>query len=577
LQAVPGFDPPVIEKFAPFVKVIDASTTINRTFLKRVLSESDNFFLLRSGLVTEDNAVKKPSDHQGSADRLYVRFRTSRPGDFSFGFCGEKDEGEAFRWNAAQKYYFFDYWSLHGQVQNKGRIKNLIIGDFQAQFGQGVMIGGAFGTGKGSETITAVRRTNVGILPYTSVYEAGGLRGAAATIRLMKDLTMTGFYSACRRDASITTDSVKTSIRAIQTTGFHRNDKELSARKKVPERTVGAVLQYKRGAFEGGLMFHHYNIDIPIIPKQTPYNQFAFSGTQFNNVGVFINYEWNNISFFNETAYTIGKGLGMVSGILFSATPSLDVSMLYRRYDRNFYTHFANSFAEGSTPENENGFYLGWKYRFNRKFTLAAYFDMFRFPWLRYRSYAPSEGYESLLRFTWQPSRKVMLFLQGREESKHRNVAGDGASFNTAAGVKRNYWIHSELGLHEKIRLKSRAQFSRYSISGKHSKGFILAQDISVSLGKFQVSGRYALFDTDDYDNRQYVYENDVLLAYSMPALYGKGVRKVLMVRYKVNRFTSVWLRYATTRALGGRTGGEEMLSDGSLKKDIKFQLRFQF
>ncbi|MFI5135500.1 MAG: hypothetical protein ACHQD9_06580, partial [Chitinophagales bacterium] len=35
------------------------------------------------------------------------------------------------------------------QVQNKGKIKNLIIGDFQNQFGQGLTLGGAFAMGKG--------------------------------------------------------------------------------------------------------------------------------------------------------------------------------------------------------------------------------------------------------------------------------------------------------------------------------------------------------------------------------------------------------------------------------------------
>ncbi len=578
LQAVPGFDPILIEKLAPFVKVIDPSTTIDATLLSRIKSESDNFFLLRSERTLNiSQNIPGSSGYEGSPDKLYIRFRTSRAGDFSLGFCGEKDQGEAFRWDAERNYYLFDYWSFHGQLQNKGRLKNLIIGDYQAQFGQGVMIGGAFGTGKGSETITAVRRTNVGVIPYTSVYEAGGLRGAAATISLMKHGTLTTFYSACRRDASITHDSIETSIRAVQTTGFHRNEKELNARKQVKEQSYGVVFQYKKGAFEGGVIFQHYGIGIPIIPRQTPYNQFAFSGSAFNDLGIFLNYDWNNFSFFSETAYTLHAGLGSVTGMLCSATPSLDVSLLYRRYDRDFYTQFANPFAEVSVPQNETGLYWGWKYRFNRKFMLAGYFDMFRFPWLRYRSYAPSAGYESLIRLTWQPSRKVMLFLQGREESKDRNTGEPHVSYHTAAGVKRNYWIHCELGLHEKIRLKSRAQFSSYSINGDHSEGLVIAQDINVTMGRFQVSGRYALFDTDDYDNRQYAYENDVLLAYSMPALYGTGVRKVLMVRYKLNRFISLWLRYAATRQIDSNITDGDNAVEGSIKNDIKFQAKIQF
>ncbi|MEJ7644348.1 MAG: helix-hairpin-helix domain-containing protein [Chryseolinea sp.] len=578
LQAVPGFDPPLIEKLAPFIKIIDPETTINAKLLTRIKSESDNFFLIRTERTvdaTPENMA--PPSYEGSPDKIYVRFRSSRAGDYSFGFCGEKDQGEAFRWDGKRKYYMFDYWSFHGQLQNKGRIKNLIVGDFQAQFGQGVMIGGAFGTGKGSETITAVRRSNIGVLPYTSVYESGGFRGAAATVTLTKSATLTAYYSACRRDASVPPDSIDSSISAVQQTGFHRNEKELDARKQLKERSYGAVFQYKRKAFEAGIMYHHFGIGTPIIPKQTPYNQFAFTGSQFDNVGIFLNYEWNNFSFFNETAHTLRAGVGSVTGVLCSLTPYLDVSLLYRCYARNFYTQFANPFSEVSEPQNESGLYWGWKYRFSRKFTVAGYFDMFRFPWLRYRSYAPSAGYESLIRVTWQPSRKVMLFLQCREESKDRNVSdANVVSYRTSTGVKRNYWLHCELGLHEKIRLKSRAQFSSYLINGKHSTGFIIAQDISVNLGRFQVGGRYALFETDDYDNRQYAYENDVLLAYSMPALYGTGVRKVFMVRYKLSRSISIWMRYATTRQINNPDKAGNA-TEGSLKKDLKFQVKIQF
>ncbi len=93
--------------------------------------------------------------------------RASKPGDFSFGFTLEKDEGEKLQWNPSQKMYGFDYISFHGQLLNKKRIINLLVGDFQGQFGQGLTLG-ISGVGKGGETITSIRRSNIGFVPYTS-------------------------------------------------------------------------------------------------------------------------------------------------------------------------------------------------------------------------------------------------------------------------------------------------------------------------------------------------------------------------------------------------------------------------
>ncbi len=100
-------------------------------------------------------------------------------------------------------------------------------------------------------------------------------------------------------------------------------------------------------------------------------------------------------------------------------------------------------------------------------------------------------------------------------------------------------------------------------------------QDASAEIGPFQVTARYAIFDTEDYDNRQYAYENDVLLAYSMPAYNGTGVRKLLMIEYKMNRYISFWLRYSTIRyPYEEKTGSGLDTIDGNTRNDVKFQMR---
>jgi hypothetical protein len=584
LQAVPELDLSTITNLAPFIKVDDPATAIDASIWKRVVTESDNYFLLRLGRTIEPStgyhSVKPASTFAGSADNVYIRLRSSKPGDYSFGLTLEKDAGEAIVWKPGKHYYGADYISFHGQLQNKGKLKNLILGDFQCQFGQGQMLGGVYGMGKGGETITTVRRSNLGLLPFTSVNEAGSLRGIASTVEVVTHFFLTGYYSYNRRDGGLSADTLADPvIGSLQRTGLHRTENELSGRRQIAEKNWGAVLQFKNNAIDAGIMFTEIQFDASFQRDPTPYNQFVFNGTKNRNAGLFLNYTFQNLTFFSELSRSINHGGALTAGILWSLTRKLDLSVLFRKLDRNYYTFFSNAFAENSTAQNETGMYWGWKYRFNRKISMAGYVDLFRFPWLKYRTYAPSNGHEWLLRITLQPSRSVMLNFQVRDELKERNVPeGNPTLFTRDPGEKHNYWAQCDFGLRQNLRLKTRAQFSSFKFNSRTTRGFVLSQDIQADLGSIKVTGRYAVFDTDDYDNRQYVYENDVLLAYSLPAYDGVGVRKMAMVEYKLNRQVSFWFRYAHTRYpyeenIG--TGPDKVA--GNTKNEVKFQMRITF
>jgi len=585
LQAIPGFDLQTIYRLIPFVRVSSPTSAVDASLLKRVRNESENYLLFRYERTVQTKkgfqaSTDEASKFLGSPDRLYMRFRSSRPGDFSIGFTSEKDAGEKLRWSPSTRQYGWDYNSYHLQLQNKGRLKNLVLGDYQSQFGQGLMLGGIFGMGKGGETITALRRSNIGLLPYTSVYEAGAMRGVGITVEATDHVTISGFYSAIRRDATLAMDNeVDTSISSFQTTGLHRNQKELETRKKIRERNIGAVLQYKREALDAGILLSQIDFDNPIQRSPSAYNQFTFEGRKNQNVGLYLNYTFQNVAFFSEMSRTINGGYARIAGILCGLSPKLDLSILYRKFDRNFYAFYSSGFAESTNTQNETGLFWGWKYNFNRRFSTAGYADFFDFPWLRFRSYSPSIGYEWLLRFNYEPSRKVKIFIQAREESKFRNIETDRVNlYTTAEGKKNNYWINIDCSSAEMFRFKSRLQLSTYAINKKLTHGFALMQDVIVDAGKVKFTARYALFETEDYDNRQYAYENDVFLAYSLPAYFGSGVRKMIMIQYKVNRHISLWLRYAYTRyrnhALIG-TGVDGI--EGDRKGDIKFQTLIRF
>lgn len=582
LQVIPGFDRATIEKLLPFVSVADPAQQLNASLIRRIFSPGNSYFVsryertleTRTGFIHPDTA----SQFKGSADKVYFRMRSTQPGDYSIGITGEKDAGEQMRFNPRQKQWGFDFTSWHIQLLYKGKLKNIVVGDFQMQFAQGLLLGGAFGLGKGSEAVSTSRKSNLGFLPSTSVNESVHQRGVAVTIQPFRSLNLSAFYSRNFRDARQEHASDSIAVTAFQTTGFHRSESELANRKKVLENNLGTVLHFERSNLDAGIIVHAVDFNTPVSRRQSLYNQFAFTGRRNVNAGLFINYRIQNITFFSEAGQTIGAGRAGVAGMLISASRDFDVSIVYRNYARDFQTFFSNAFSEGTSPQNERGIYWGWKYQPRRSFTFTGYADLFTFPWLGFRRYAPSQGYEWLLRMHYQPSRKASVYLQMREESKYRNLAEMKTLYRLEEGLRRNITVHCDYGVGENIRMKSRMQYNSYALHENTTEGWALVQDISLTMGRFRFSGRHALFDTDHYDNRQYVYEHDAWLAYSLPAYYGTGVRNYALIEIKAHKQLTIWLRYARTRLLKAEEIGSGLdLIKGNMKNDVKFQVRFKF
>ena len=582
LQVIDGFDENTISSLVPFVTVRDGEGGM-RSLPGRIRNEQNNYLLMRYGRTLEDRKgfLYDPSsstNYKGSADRVYLRFRTARAGDFSLGATLEKDAGETLSWSPRRKQYGFDYNSFHVQVLNKGIFKNISIGDFQAQFGQGLVLGGGFGVGKGSESVTTTRRGNIGFLPYTSLNESGYFRGIAVSLQPVKKLILSAFASYNRLDGTIDNDSTNRLLSSISPTGLHRTDNELLKRKNVLETNYGATIGYRHKSLEWGTILHQTRYGIPIVRNPTLYNQFYFQGTTNTNASIYLNYAWNNMVVFSEVAHTWGQGSALVAGVLASLTAHFDMALLYRNYQKDFQSFYGNALSENTVAQNESGQYLGWKYKFDKRHMLAGYVDMFRFPWLRYRGYAPSDGHEWLVRYTYQPTKTIFFYVQAREESKVRNYDETISLYGHENALKRNFWVNLDYKPGGHFSTKSRAQFSTYTFENTSTTGFALVQDLNFDFKRMGISLRYALFDTDDFDNRQYVYERDVWLAYSFPFFNGTGVRCYVLAQYKIDKNIDIWVKWSRVQYEGRETigSGSETI-EGNSMNDIKLQARIRF
>lgn len=582
LQTIAELDHETIRRIADLVTVRAPSETLGRDFLRRIRKEGENYFLFMSGLNLKEKDGFRQDDQskkfEGSRPRMLFRYRSYRPGDYSVGLTGEKDEGEKFYWHPGRNRFGFDHLSFHAQILNKGAVANLIVGDFQCQFGQGLVWGGAGGFGKGAETITTVRKANFGLVPYTSAYESGYFRGIAATTRLTSHFHFTGILSSTLRDGNVNLEENEPTAGSIVTTGLHRNQSELRARKTLRETIGGAILQFRTGNLEAGAAVQALRYDLERRIKPQPYNQFAFQGKSNMNATGFVTFNKDNFSFFAEYAKSIHGGNAYVIGTLLALTKKLDVAFLHRRYSRNYFPFYGNGFSEGTSAQNERGMYWGWKYKFNRRYALSGYVDFFEFPWLRFRVSAPSRGSEVLLKFSWQPNRSSLFYIQGRQEVKSRNATGETPLYQLTRITKYNYWINLEYAISAHLRMRTRIQGTTFSDDRVRTSGLLLYHDIMATISKFKLTGRYAIFDAKDFDNRLYAYENDVWMSFSLPAYYGQGARQYIMIQYKPLKSLTFWLRYSNTRYFNTESIGSGMDKiDGNTRNEFKFETRLTF
>ncbi len=87
-----------------------------------------------------------------------------------------------------------------------------------------------------------------------------------------------------------------------------------------------------------------------------------------------------------------------------------------------------------------------------------------------------------------------------------------------------------------------------------------------------------AFFRTDDYKNRLYFYEKDILYSFNFPFYDGNGLRYYIIFRYKITQLIQLELKYAQTRYRGDKQIGSGLDKiEGKIKTDISLQALFKF
>lgn len=582
LQAVPGIDKNLAALLSELYYVDpvgDAKTALKSMkwtdSKQQVLVRWQRVLNKQKGYTSSDSLA---SAYQGSQDALLLKYKFALGKMLQVGFTAEKDPGESY-WNKSAG--GLDHFGAYLTYKpNNTYLKSVYIGDFKANFGQGLISQGAYLGGK-SSMVLQIAKSNFGFSKYASVSENSFRRGIAMELNY-KDFDLYPYFSATKVDASLeepvdTLETYSYKIKSLVQTGYHRTDSELEKRKNVWQFSTGISLRYNHRSQNYGVNGQLDHFQYPFAPEKDQYLKFRPLGPIFWLISLDHQNRIHHILLSGETAFSYPHGWAFVESLQSSIHKSLDLGILVRYYSPGYFSLTSNAFAAGNQSNNERGIYLsavlnpfkGWKASF--------YVDIWQHPWLKYLTHAPTQGYEYFAKLEYTQKRKWSAYLIYQKRSKPKNGGiGAGGIAQIQANNLEKVTLHFVYRIHRTLELRNRFEMRRSDLSLQAA--FLMYQDFIYKplKSKFSFTARLAIFESSDYSTRLYAYENDLLYASSLPAYDKNGTRFYINTRYKINKNWTAECRWAIEYYPFEKnlsSGNDEIQSNR--KNSIKIQLRF--
>ncbi|TDO21010.1 helix-hairpin-helix domain-containing protein [Pedobacter duraquae] len=574
LQAVPNFDVKTISYLLPFVTLNTVATTPSG-ILRQIGKSAEQELLLRYGRVLEHQKGygDLPGSHYlGDPGKGLMKYKFRVKDLLSASFVAEKDAGEPFFRQSTN----IDFLSWHVAYNGKQLLRQVIVGDYSFQFGQGLSLWSGFGYGKGAD-VTTLSKNDAGLRPYTSTNESSFLRGLAIALKPAKSWVWTVFVSKLNQDATLREQPDGTLAQVtISESGLHRTATEIKNHDALGQTLVGNTLQYRSSALEFGILAYQTTYSHPFIKGTALYNQFNFTGNMLRNTSVSYNYTYRNIYLYGETAKSFPGGQSTINGVLVSVAKQLSFAVLNRMYGKQYHTFIGHSLGENTDAKNENAWYFGLNFQPNTHWLLSAATDRFNFQSAKYRIDSASAGFENLIQLIHTPNKTFKVVARFKVESKAQN-SDDRHTLPQV--IKLTSRMSVNWALNRSVGLESRIEMVRYRKGPMAETGFLFYQDLACKMRRaLKFTSRIAWFKTDSYNSRLYAYEDDILYSSGFGLYQGKGIRTYLNITYDPVKRLSLYLRYACFMYRDVATVGSGLdIIEGNKKSEVKLQGRLQF
>ncbi len=540
LDAVEGFTKLDRERLERLVQIAPAPQKSN--FLHNFFKKGKSNLLLRYGQTLEPQAgydTTRDTHYAGNPAHVCFRYTFETQDRFYLKISGEKDAGEQFF--KGEQRYGFDFYSGSLNLKNIGVLKQLAVGDYRLNFGQGLVMGSSLLSGKGGG-VDAARRFASGIRAVAPTNEGAFLRGAAATLG---NTSFIGTLFAGRQFGDV-------------------------------DNCLGTDFSYRHKLFRISARFVGYSSTDTSLSKFKDRLSSSFVPTGFN-AAMDYHVILRQQLIFGEISANQTGALGMLHCGVFNLSPLLKIAAIFRYYVPHYSAPLGRSFGNSSHNTGETGLYFTGQYIIGRRCIVGFFLDYYRNTWLSYLTEAPVQGLDAGITTQYDINRNSKLVASYQFRNKPENGKENTYTRSLMEHLKhrlRIQWVQNPLSF---LKLKTEVSWilNHYPLQHSRYSGCLLFQDVAFNIKKpdFSVHIRFAYFDTDRYDERLYAYEDDVYYAFTIGTYYYKGVRGYILVRYKF-KWLSLWLRLAHTHYIDRNSIGSGLNAIGKPHKtDLRIQL----
>jgi hypothetical protein len=334
--------------------------------------------------------------------------------------------------------------------------------------------------------------------------------------------------------------------------------------------------------FKLGFTFYKSAYDKAIDNLDLTRNRFNFRGDKNYILSSDLNFIFKNIYVFGEIAQSQNKGWGTSIGTNITFK-TLNFLFLYRNYNKNFQSLHGSAFGErAGTPQNEQGFYTGIRYKILPETNLLIYYDIFSYPWRTYLENMPSAGSDLFFQIEQKISRKLILTFRFKNKQKEKSAATKDQYDRLISIFKNENKINLRFQLEylpiADLKLRARIENCNFKFMRK-SSGLLLYQDIKYAIKNHtDLYFRLTFFDTENYDCRVFQFENDLPYVLTNQMLYGKGSRLYVLVLHKFYSIFKLSFKYSINNYenINSIGSGNDLIDDNSFQT-ISFQLETVF
>jgi len=560
MASIDGFTPDLLQKIKPFITFKDQGETYR--------AKRSSGYLFVKSIRTFPKDIQ--SGYEGSPERYYLRLKQTTD-LYEYGLVAEKDPREAFFSQSNRQ--GFDYMSGYANFRIGKKGGQLFVGDYHISFGQGLVAWQGFSIGKSAEA-SRIFKSGPGIRSYSSTDENLFFRGLASQFTY-GHFSFYPFISTRQLDAHVDTLNNMPFFSAFQTSGYHRTISEIASENSLNQLVEGGHVSYASNRWSFGLTSVYTRFDAEMKRGDEPYDRFLPEGKENTVAGIDWKGTVNDVFLFGEVALSANSGKALLAGCMLKPAPNAELSMLYRNINKTYFSYFSNAFTESSRVNDEHALYLGFKFYPAPGWIINVYSDVFRFEWIKYTTAAPSSGTEFFAQAAYNPTLYTHFYLRFFQEDKELRQITGNLNYNDLQRINR-IRFNFTYDLNQRFSIKSRFEFSYYSKQGSE-RGLLICQDVFYKpIDKpFKLNGRIAYFNTEGYDSRIYSYENDLLYSFSIPALYGNGIRSYLNIQHKLSDKFTLWLKLATLFPFARLES--QQTDDSRTRYEIKIQIRYQF